>query len=250
MVKSDYLRLREIILGLREEYQNTYNQLQDLKYDDLFLSKGINATLGIYSDDNVNYYLLVNLEKKLSFLENLLNLFSRKDFSITQLDSYGLDYRKNYIFINDKRLFDVIDENRFYENCDKILSTKFNSGLKDVYKTLDDEGLNIKVGHNGVFAVTDLNSVNNPVIGVDYFADNDKLVINNYYGDSLFYNKANAILNTRIPKSILNTDIVSIIEENPVSKYPIEFDGLTDSKEAQRFDLEVKNDYVLAKRVK
>ena len=56
MERKDYLRLSEIILGLREEYQNTYDKLEELKQH-LFLTRGVVPTFGVYSNDNVNYYL-------------------------------------------------------------------------------------------------------------------------------------------------------------------------------------------------
>jgi len=249
MGKNDYLRLSEIILGLREEYQKTYDELEELKQH-LFLTRGVVPTFRVYSNDNVNYYLLLHLEKKLSALETIINFVTRKDFSYTAMINYISDYRKNYFRVNDERLFDVFNFNDFYKDCDKILLSKFNTGLKDRYEKVNDEGLKVKVGHNGIFAVTDLRSTDNPIIGVDYYANDDQLVMNNYYGDPLFCDKANVVLNTQIPKSSLNNDIVSIIEENPISEYPIEFEGLTNTKEEQRFNFEVKNDYVLAKRVK
>nr|MCR5483180.1 hypothetical protein [Bacilli bacterium] len=72
MTKNDYLRLSEIILGLREEYQKTYDELEELKQH-LFLTRGVVATFGVYSNDIVKYYLLLHLEKKLSALETIIN---------------------------------------------------------------------------------------------------------------------------------------------------------------------------------
>lgn len=248
MEKNNYLSLSEIILGLREEYQNTYDKLEELKQH-LFLTRGVVPTFGVYSNDNVNYYLLLNLEKKLSALETIINFVNRKDFSYTVMTNYVSDYRKNYFKVNDKRLFDVFNPNDFYKDCDKILLSKFNTGLNDKYETVNDEGLKVKIGHNGVYAVTDMKSTSNPIIGVDYYASDDQLVLNNYYEDPFFGDKARRILNTRVPASSIDTNLVSIIDSNPVSELPIEFDGLTNTRAPQHFKLIEEPGRVLAKRI-
>ncbi len=260
MIKNNYLSLSEIILGLREEYINTCNELNALKQQ-LVLEDGVNAALGIYSVMNVPnvedtnsksnvYYLIINLEKKRSKLESIINYVTRKNFKLDKVIYNVNDIRKNFVSVNDERLFEVTDFRKFRNDANKVLLSSFNTGLKDKYKTVNEEGLKVKIGHNGVCAITDLQSKTKPIIGVDYYAADDQLVMNNYYGDTLFCEKAKEILNTFVPVDSIDSRLVSIIQSNPISEYPIKFDGLTNDRNEQRFNLEVNNGYVLARNIK
>ena len=259
MENSNYLSLSEIILGLRKEYVKTYNELAALK-NYLNLENGVKASFGIYSKKNVKdidnadknidvYYLIIDLEKKLNVLESILNFVSRDNYKVDNVIYNETGVRRNFVSINDKRLFNVEDSKNFRIDCNKILLSDFNTGLNDKYETVNDEGLKVKIGHNGVYAVTDMKSSSNPVIGVDYYAGADQLVLNNYYGDPFFGDKARRILSTRVPANSIDTNLVSMISSNPVSELPIEFDGLTNTRAPQYFKLIEEPGRVLAKRI-
>jgi hypothetical protein len=257
-MERNTLRLSEIILGLRIEYKYTALQLNNLRKH-LRLDAGVTPKFGIYSNevlnkDNVvvmkNYYTMLYLSKKLNILEKMLRTITNKNLTYEEMYNYVSTKRQNYFLTNDKNLFKVDDLIEFYRDCDKILLNDFNTGLLDKYKKVNDDGLKVKLGHDGIFACTDLKSQSQPIIGVDYIANRDQLVLNNYYGDPFFYDKAQNILNTQIPMDIIDERLVSIINNNKVSTYPIEFEGLNNSKQEQAFNLEVRDDYVLARRVK
>lgn len=244
MVKNNYLSISEIILGLREEYKKTLYDLNKC----LSLDEGVNVyyTVSEYEDKR---YVYVSLIKKMKRIEKLLNIFTKNLYTEDRKLVGGQD---NHLIINDKRLFKFdnnTDLNKFYNGCKRFFGSEFYSSLDDKYFKADDNGLKMAIGHDGIYTVTDLKSTTQPIIGVDYDGGRDQMIITNYYRDTLFYGKVLDILDTKIPKADLNEHLVDIIDNNPISEYPIEFTGMTDTREPQRFDLEVENNRVLAKRV-
>ncbi len=259
MANDKCFKLSEVVLGLRNEYKKTASELEIIK-NHLKLEEGVTSEVGIYSYlefskkdpktiDAIHSVMIIELTKKLSFLEKLLKAISFKNLSYDEMYNYVSDFRKHHYSVNDKTLFEVDDMIKFTKDCDAIMNSDFNSGLLDRYLKGNEKGLNIKLGHNGIYAVTDLRSQTQPVVGVDYRANCDQLVLNNYYNDPMFTTKARDLLDTQLYSCLFSDGLADIIRNNPISQYPIKFEGLDNSKFEQRFDLEVKSDHVLAKRV-
>ena len=259
MKNKEFFYLSEIILGLREEYNNTRKQLDDLK-SMLILGNNVDASLGVWSkfekgvQGNIerHNYLVIKYEEKAEGLKRLINELSMKlkNYTLKKEFACDFDWSRYYIFANDERKFNVANETDFQKKTYDVLHTDFNLGALDTYTKLEDENMSVKVGHNGVYCVTDNFKRFAPNTGFDYYAYNDQLVLNNYYGNPAFAAGINEVMNTPIPRSIVNSRIARIVEENPKSILPITFEGLTNTKKPQSFNLIEEDDKVVALRVR
>lgn len=248
---NEYFYLSEIILGLREEYFRTRRELEELK-SMMTVDNNYNASLGVYSTDATSRYLVIQLEEKANGLKKLINEVSKKVKNNTLKTEISCDsgYNRNYVLVNEPSKYRVDDLNDFYRKCDEVLHTPLNFSAIDTYAVMIDENMKLKVGHNGVYCVTDNYSEYAPNTGFDYYANNDQLVINNYYGNPAFGASVNKVMHTPIPKAIVGSRLSQIIEENPKSILPIKFEGLTNTKATQYFNLIEENNKVIALRVR
>ena len=258
MSNREYFYLSEIILGLREEYIKTRRELESLK-ENINFDDNYDASLGVYfsvpKDPNAELrrYLVIQLEEKASKLKKALNELTNKikDRSFKQEISCDRNEIHNYILVNEGNRFDIDDDvYDFYQQCDKVIHTDLNLGAVDTYTKIEGQDMIFKVGHDGVFSCTNNNKRFAPNTGFDYSAFSDQLVLNNYYSNPAFIPAVKEVMETPIPRKIIDTRLAKIIENNPKSILPIKFEGLTNTKAPQYFNLIEEKEKVIALRVR
>lgn len=247
-MNKEYFYLSEIILGLREEYINTMKQLDELK-SMMIVDANCDVRLGIYSPDSKTNMLVIKLEEKLRGLKKLINSIEKKYKNNTMKTEVSCDtgFVRNYVQVNEPSKYRVEDLNTFYGKCDQVLHTQFNKSVFDKYFDVENQNMKVKIGHNGVFCVTNNDNRYAPNTGFDYYAGDDQLILNNYYGNPEFAAGIFEVMNTPI---FVSPNIAQIINANDKSKLKLQFEGLTSTKDEQRFELVEEPGRVLAKRVK
>lgn len=258
MMNKNYFYLSEIILGLRDEYNKTVKELEKLrKFTKSVLNNDIDS-IGIYSNfdmdstnrelENQKRYLIIKLKETKKLLK-IINSLTNKNVYKQEI-SRDLNYVTNAIKIYGINNLTIDDAHLLYKKCDDVLHTTIGLYSNDSYKKIEDEHMKVKVGHGGVFSLTDNTKKYAPNTGFDYYANIDQLVLNNYYDNDLFIDGVREIMNTPIPKKIVNSKLASIIENNPKSSLPITFEGLTNTEDTQFFDLVEEPNKVIALRVR
>lgn len=255
MNNKNYYYLSEIILGLREEYNNTRKQLDNLK-SMMTIDNGYDVSFGFDYVNPERRYLIIELEKKVSGLNKLIDEVSKKFNRVKPYETniscdaiYNSSTSKsvgNYVKETIPGKFRVDDQLSFYKECDKILHSKINLAADTHYTKIEDQNAKIKIAPNGVHFKTNEFARFAPCTGIDYHACTDEIVVNNYYNTPSFTVGMDELMRMPIPRSIIDSRLAKIIDENPKSLLNLSFNGLTNTKASQYFALEEQGNKVVA----
>ena len=257
-MSREYFYLSEIILGLREEYNKTKEELDEIK-NMMSIDPEYDASLGIYSKlvpcryDGFERHnmLVIELERKKKDLNKLIEAVSKKISKKDLPKEFACDseWNKSFLVVDKPNKYSVDNQKDFQAHIDNVLHTEFNLGALDTYRMVEDANMAVKAGHNGVFCITDSHKKFAPNTGFDYYASDDQIVLNNYYSNPLFKDAIDEVMRTPIPRSVINYRLANIIENNPKSYAKLAFEGLTNTRVPQHFQLIEEPGRVLAKRI-
>lgn len=251
---KNYFYLREIILGLRQEYVENEKMINQLvnKYVTINLD-GVEDIYSYIKKHGNDYYFILELRKRQSLLMKLIQNFTNtvaNDYYQKRKELFNVDdVRRDYFLCKDEELINISNPNNFFGYIDKLMLNDFNTALDDSYKHIESEDMSIKLGHEGIFTFTGDKRKYAPKTGIDYLSNQNQLRIIDYY-KSASPKGINKILDSKIPSSLVDTRLQDIILANPDFSLPIELEGFSYSKEHQYFELEKQNDVVLARRVR
>lgn len=251
MSDRKFYYLSEIIIGLRDEYNNLKNELDELKKTMVVLDN-YDASFGFDLSNPERRVLIVKLEKKVKGLEKLINIIKASKSFDTEIscdaiyNNPELQHASN--FVRETNWFNYNDKYKtiIYKECDKILHEDIVLGGFSTPIEVKDSNMEIKIAPNCIDLYANKFNKLAPFTGIAYRAFEDELVINNYSNNPSFAAGITEIMHTPIPKSIINSRVTKIIDNNPKSLLPLKIKGLTNTKATQYFSLEEKEDSVVA----
>ncbi len=248
----NYYTLKQIILGLRDEYKKNQSLLSELKqYITLKKDERI-QDFGFYPYNyHQDKYIELVIEEKLTLIEKLLNHIYRtivkgEEKVITPV-SHELSGEKRYVVLpKDVRLgLDDDRLNEFYSNVDKILGSEFIQKIANGKATLPNAKADIKIFPGGISSYNNYLFELYPPTGIKYNAADDELIVT-AYEDPVFSEHLDNILNIRVPKDKFNKEQRYIIDNNPNTEMNVVFHGNTATRVPQYFDIEEENSNTIA----
>ena len=240
----EFYRLRDVIIGLRDEYKKNEQRLEALKqYIDIKEDANI-TEFEFYSyvnDDNK--YVEMVLQAKQNFIVEVLNKIKKSLGKKSEMKSIPLSrgYNNDYTYLlAPEEQYYTIDESKscdLYYEADKILNSPFVSKVAHGRIVLPDQLFDITISPSGIIAHNDSHDCALPPAGFIYSAKGDQLIIT-AYEDYLYNEHINNILNIKIPAVRFNDDIRNIIEGNPKLRKDIIVEGAEMTKASQLFKVE------------
>lgn len=240
----EYYRLREVILGLRNEYKKNEERLEALKKyiivnDDVTLDE-----FDFYSFANdKNKYIELIIRAKQSFivslLERLQNKLIKKD-NMRQIPisrGYNEDY--NYLVLPEEVIYRIDQDKEcdLYSEADKLLRNEFITNVTGRKIYVPEADLNLSISPSGIIARTEHHETSYPPAGFIYSAKGDRMLIT-AYEDYLYNEHINNIFNIRIPSDNFNKTTREIIESNPNIYKELVLEGAEATKNSQMFKME------------
>ena len=232
MEKRNYYTYREILFGLRVEYQKNQKLLEELKkMVEVLSSKEYDFTLRIkqgykyYPNDDFPALLLRvtkkqgKLEKAITDIENKVSFDyarwrkSNAEFVYKEEDRYPGFYAHNYM--NGTKYFHpsviINDEKGFHEIYKEIQKSKLfqlpeSTIVINNFQDMDIQGHKISLNTLEELKISDAD------ISITYRADDDKVHLKQNYRHNYIY--LDALLNTQVPSYLIPEEYINIIERN------------------------------------
>lgn len=259
-IKKAYT-VKEILLGLREEYVKFNKEMQELKkyidiiddeHCDFYIScasisreKSENE-LGnqIKFKNNKNLLLYVTLLKKRYILNHLLKP------SVSQYILFQ-DANKQYFSCNDN--INILKRNLFSDDVTKLLNSDFveNSNYSVIEYLESDDRLYMNFSLNSIEVVKFQNNTNNAKFRCFFEPIVSNLMVSNDLEKSISQDFLDEMLHMEVPITMLNDYFISLIGENDLKHLTIDFDdSLRKQKKIKLSLYKNENGFVLDNRRK
>lgn len=224
MENKGYYTLREILLGLRDEYINNQQQLQQLKqFCEMDGKKAIDFNFRVFRPENMKPLLLCDFDPKENKLQKIIAEFNKKtgQYSYPNQTANLVKDNNRYYFLCKTLDFpvriksDYGMDSEFVSLADSILDSEFSNGIDSKYITNNLSLLNaaLTIDSSSVVLYVKDNLGKIPASVLSYDAQTDRL---DYFllGARPTKEQFEMALDVRIPSEELNEYHINAIENN------------------------------------
>ncbi len=252
-----YYTLREVILGLKDEYQKNEKTLEGLKkYINVTTDKELSEfAFYSYNFKDSKYIQLLLEEKQNRIIKTLNNIKNRlANTKTTKETPVSRESQKQYkyLVLPTNKLYETTGgdfDNSFYNAVDKILSDTFHRNI-DGKIELADERLVLETNPERIIATTLPGRIDYPSAGIIYSSKLNQLIITGY-DEELFNDHLDNIFNIRINQDFFNAYQRRMIDSNPNSRKKLVITGNSATRNSQYFSFDDQDDEtVVLRRIK
>lgn len=224
MERKDYYTLREIILGLHDEYVNNQQQLQKLKlFCEMDKKRVEDFNFRVFRPENMKPLLLCDFEPKQNKMQKIVAEINKRTghYSypnetaslVKDNDKYHFSYKNGEFPVCIKN--DYGFERAFSYVADSIIDSEFSNGIDSKYITSNLSGLNaaLTIDSSSIVLYVKDNSGSIPTSVLSYDAPSDRV---DYYllGERPTKEQFEMAMNVKIPSDELNEYHIRSIENN------------------------------------
>lgn len=245
MEKRNYYYLREIILGLREEYLKNKISLENLKKHIIIDDKKIN---------NIDFKIFKDKENRLSlfcYLEKRQNVINKLFNSLNNIDDMGyiIEILKDSEYYGIKPMEGIKVDNllEFRKESEKIINSDFNKNIQlQLFDLMSaDRNYDLLINAHKI----EVKCYNKLVSDISYLQNKDVITVSAVSVGKNSNISIHRALNLEVPKDLLNDYYIDLIDSTPIAFKNVYIEPYMNSLESIELNISENNSGVVLKKI-